>query len=251
MVICPPHPSRADFAVRVAAGRGIVSIGVHSVSPSVAARAGKALGARGRPGEELGRIEAWPGLDERIGAHRRAVGARWEEVRRVAIQADARAATRLSASLEGGRCLDVYVVPGEDFAQLDVTVLDSDDRVLVRAPSTGGERTAIVCSPVKLSLSIEIRPHAGQGLCAVIWARSDVGANGSSQRPHMCTGWHRSPIWPSSGPSAPKPSRRWGTNLPSTWDEAPPTWGAGSVFRCNSPMDASGSRSSGGARSQA
>ena len=176
VVICPPHPSRAYFVVRVAAGRGIVSIGVHSVSPSVAARAGKALGARGRPGEELGRIEAWPGLDERIGAHRRAVGARWEEVRRVAIQADARAATRLSASLEGGRCLDVYVIPGEDFAQLDVTVLDSDDRVLVRAPSTGGERTAIVCSPVKLSLSIEIRPHAGQGLCAVILARSDVGA---------------------------------------------------------------------------
>jgi hypothetical protein len=176
VVICPPHPTRAYFVARVAAGRGIVTIGVHALAPSAAAQVGKALGARGRPGEELGRIEAWPGLDEKVNEHRRIIGAHWEEVRRVAVQADARAPTRLSASLDGGRCLDVYVVPGEEFAQLDVTVLDSDERVLMRAPAMGRDRTAIVCAPTQLALSIELRPHAGQGLCAVILARSAVGA---------------------------------------------------------------------------
>jgi hypothetical protein len=176
IVICPPHPARAYLIARVAAGRGVVAIGVHTLAPSTAAHIGQALGARGRPGEELGRIEAWPGLDDKVNAHRRAIGARWEEVRRVAVQADARAPTRISASLDGGRCLDVYVVPGEEFTQLDVVVMDSDDRVLLRAPAIGRDRTAIVCSPVQTPLSIELRPHAGQGLCAVILARSSVGA---------------------------------------------------------------------------
>jgi hypothetical protein len=176
VVVCPPHPARAYFLARVAAGRGVVAIGVHAVPLSAAAQVGKALGARGRPGEELGRIEAWPGLDERVNDHRKLIGSRWEEIRRVPVQADARAATRISASLDGGRCLDVYVVPGEEFAQLDVTVLDSDDRVLVRAPSVGRDRNAIVCSAVQTPLSIELRPHAGQGLCAIVLARSAAGA---------------------------------------------------------------------------
>ncbi|HKQ71954.1 MAG TPA: hypothetical protein VJT73_21565 [Polyangiaceae bacterium] len=176
VVICPPHPRRAYFVARIAAGRGIVTIGAQSLAPSTAAQVGKALGARGRPGEELGRIEAWPGLDEKLSQHRLAVGARWEEVRRVAVQADARAATRISASLDGGRCLDVYVVPSEEFSQLDVTVMDGDDRVLARAPAIGRDRTAIVCSAVQAPLSIELRPHAGQGLSAVILSRSAVGA---------------------------------------------------------------------------
>jgi hypothetical protein len=176
VVVCPPHPARAYFVARVAAGRGVVAIGVHALPVAVAAQVGKALGARGRPGEELGRIEAWPGLDERVNDHRKLIGARWEEVRRLPVQADARAATRISASVDGGRCLDVYVVPGEEFAQLDVTVLDSDERVLVRAPSIGRDRNAIVCSTVQTPLSIELRPHAGQGLCAIILARSAAGA---------------------------------------------------------------------------
>ncbi|HEX9297512.1 MAG TPA: hypothetical protein VF881_16835 [Polyangiaceae bacterium] len=176
VVICPPHPTRAYFVARIVAGRGIVAVGVHALAPSTAAQVGKALGARGRPGEELGRIEAWPGLEEKVSQHRRIIGAHWEETRRVAVQADARAPTRLSALLDAGRCLDVYVIPSEEFAQLDVSIMDGDDRVLVRAPAMGRDRTAVVCSPVQTPVAIELRPHAGQGLCAVILARSAVGA---------------------------------------------------------------------------
>jgi hypothetical protein len=175
IVICPPHPSRAYIVARVVGGRGVVAVGAHMLASNVAAQVGKALGARGRPGEELGRAEAWPGLDDKVNEHRRRIGARWEEVRRVAVQADARAATRISATLEAGRCLDVFVVPGEEFAQLDVTIFDSDDRIMVRAPAFGRDRAAVLCSPVPMPVSVELRPHAGQGLCAIVMARSAVG----------------------------------------------------------------------------
>jgi hypothetical protein len=175
VVICPPHPTRAYVVARVVGGRGVVAVGVQSVPLNAAAQVGKALGARGRPGEELGRAEAWPGLDDKVNEHRRRLGARWEEVRRVAVQADARAATRITASLEAGRCLDVFVVPGEEFAQLDVTIYDSDDRIMVRAPTYGRDRAAVLCSPVPMPVSVELRPHAGQGLCAIVLARSSVG----------------------------------------------------------------------------
>jgi hypothetical protein len=121
VVICPPHQARAYLIARVAAGRGVVAIGVHTLAPSTAAHIGKALGARGRPGEELGRIEAWPGLDEKVNQHRRAIGSRWEEVRRVAVQADARAPTRISATLDGGRA-STWPSSGK-VHQLDVVVM--------------------------------------------------------------------------------------------------------------------------------
>jgi hypothetical protein len=47
---------------------------------------------------------------------------------------------------------------------------------LLRAPSIGRDRNAIVCSAVQTPLSIELRPHAGQGLCAIVLARSAAGA---------------------------------------------------------------------------
>jgi hypothetical protein len=175
IVICPPHPSRAYVVARVVGGRGVVAVGVHSLGTNVAAQVGKALGARGRPGEELGRAEAWPGLDDKVNEHRRRIGAHWEEVRRVAVQADARAATRISAALDAGRCLDIYVVPGEEFAQLDVTIFDSDDRIVMRAAPFGRDRAAVLCSTVSMPISVELRPHAGQGLCAIVLARSAVG----------------------------------------------------------------------------
>jgi hypothetical protein len=176
LIICPPHPTRAYVVARVAAGRGIVAVAVHSVSPAAAERAGRSLGARGRPGEEMGRVESWPGLDERVSEHRRLLGGHWEELRRVAVQADARAPTRLTATLSPDRCLDVLVVPGEEFAQLEVTLLGEDERILARAVPYGRDRSAIICSPVQSQIAIEVRPHAGQGLCAVVLGQSPRGA---------------------------------------------------------------------------
>lgn len=175
VVICPPHPARAYVVARVAQGHGIVALGVHSVATGAVGPVGRALGARGRPGEEAGRVEAWPGLDERVAERRRALGGRWEEVRRVAVPADARAPTRVTAPLEPGRCLDVLVVPSEELQQLDVTLYDGQGRIVARGAPAGRDRVAVVCTELDTTIGVELRAHAGQGLAAVVLARTPVG----------------------------------------------------------------------------
>lgn len=172
IVICPPLPSRAYIAARIAQGRGMVAIGIHSVAKDRVAAIGQALGARGRPGEEVGRAESWPGLDERIAERRRALGGEWEELRRTALPADARAPTYLSTDLQPGRCLDVLVLPSEELLGLDFTILDENGRIAARAAPWGRETTALVCSTKATTASIELRPHAGHGLAAVVLSRS-------------------------------------------------------------------------------
>ena len=173
VMLCPPHPERAYLAARVASGRGIVAIGAQSVSPAAAAAVERALAARGRPGEARARVDAWPGLDERIAEHRRALGgATWEEARRVAVPADPRAPALVSAMLRGGRCLDAFVVPGDEVGQLDVTARDGDGRIVARGQAQGRSRAVVLCSPLDVAVSLEIRPHGGQGLCAVVLAES-------------------------------------------------------------------------------
>jgi hypothetical protein len=169
--ICPPHPGRAYVAARIVSGRGMVSVGVHQVAPFAMANVGRALGAHGRA-ESVARVEAWPGLTEMISDHRRELGGTWQEMRRVAIEADARAPTRVSTSLEPGHCLDALVVPSDELALLDVAIYDDRDGLVARAAPVGRNRTVVVCSPVQTTVGIEVRPHAGQGLCAVVLARS-------------------------------------------------------------------------------
>lgn len=174
LVICPPQPMRAYVAARIAHGRGIVALGVHTVSTSAVGPIGQALGARGRPGEEVGRAETWPGLDERIAERRKSLGGQWEELRRVAVPVDARAPTHVSTELEPGQCLDVLVLPTEELVGLDVTVLDADGRIATRASIWGRDRTSVVCASMKTALSVELRPRAGHGLAAVVLSRSST-----------------------------------------------------------------------------
>lgn len=174
LVICPPHPMRVYVAARIAHGRGIVALGVHTVSTSAVGPIGQALGARGRPGEEIGRAEAWPGLDERIAERRKSLGGQWEELRRAAVPLDARAPTHVSAELDPGQCLDVLVLPTEELVGLDVTVLDADGRIATRAAIWGRDRTSVVCASMKTPLSVELRPRAGHGLAAVVLSRSST-----------------------------------------------------------------------------
>jgi len=172
LVLCPPQPMRAYLAARIARGRGIVALGVHTVPSKAVGAIGQALGARGRPGEEVGRAEAWPGLDERIAERRKSLGGQWEELRRVAVPVDARAPTHVSADLEPGECLDVLVLPTEELLGLDVTVLDGDGRIANRAAIWGRDRASVVCASIKTALSVELRPRAGHGLAAVVLSRS-------------------------------------------------------------------------------
>src|SRR5690606_23020322 len=112
-----------------------------------------------------------PGLEEQVRGHRGAVGGTWEEQRRVAVAVDARAPSSIALSIEENGCVDALVVPDEDVAVLDVAVLDADGRVVARAKDTTPARSITVCSQASMAGSLEVRPHVGRGLVAVIVAK--------------------------------------------------------------------------------
>jgi len=176
VLLCPPHPRRLYVVARVMAGSGVVGVGVQSVPPSAADAVAKLLGVRGRPGEDSGRLASWPGLEAKIRAHRDALGGRWEDVRRVALPINPRAASRISATIDAARCLDVLVVPSDEVASLEVVVEDESARIVARARDRGKDRTLLFCAPRATSINLSVRPRGPQGIAAVIVARSAPGA---------------------------------------------------------------------------
>jgi hypothetical protein len=177
MLVCPPHPAHLYVAARVAAGHGLVAIGAQRVAPANAVRVSQAIGARNLAGGTQSNIETWPDLEERLAEHRRRIGSRWEDVRRVAIPLDPRLATRVSALIEDNRCVDFLVMPDDEVSHLDVAVLDESGREVGRAAAADRDRSLIVCSPVRAPVTLEIRPHVGRGLAAVVISRTAEGVS--------------------------------------------------------------------------
>jgi hypothetical protein len=130
----------------------------------------KVLAARRATGNAS--ADAWANLDASVTAHRRGIGGNWQEVRRVASPVDSNIPTRVSAMIEADRCLDVFVVPGQDVSHLDVAALDDTGRVVARAAARGRERFILLCSPDKLPITIELRPQSGQGFVALVLSQS-------------------------------------------------------------------------------
>jgi hypothetical protein len=176
LLVCPPHPRRMLIMARIAAGHGMVAIGAERVSVRDAERAANAYGVRYRPGEIAKRMTVWPGLDEKLEQHRRRIGGRWIDLRRVAVPLDARTPTRVSASIDSDRCLDVLVAPSDEVTAVDVTLQGEDGTVLGRAQAEGRDRSLIVCSPMPANVSLELRPHLGVGLAVLMLSRSDEGS---------------------------------------------------------------------------
>ncbi len=172
LLVCPPHPRRVYVSARIAAGHGLVAIGAQRVAVKDAEKAAAVYGVQNRPGEIARRLSVWPGLDEQLEQHRRDMGAKWVDVRRVAVPIDSRMPTRLSAGVDAERCLDVFVLPSDDVGYLDVTALDERGGIIGRAPTAGRSRTLIVCSPAQAGVTVEIRPHAGMGLAVVMLSRT-------------------------------------------------------------------------------
>jgi hypothetical protein len=176
LLVCPPHPRRVFISARIAAGHGLVAVGAQRVAVKDAEKAAALYGVRHRPGEIARRLSVWPGLDEQIEQHRRSVGGKWVDVRRVAVPLDSRMPTRVSAGIEQDRCLDVFVLPSDDVGYLDVSVLDERGGIVGRAPTAGRSRNLIVCSPAQAGVTVEIRPHSGIGLAVIMLSRSSEGS---------------------------------------------------------------------------
>lgn len=176
VLVCPPHPRRLYVVARVMAGSGLLAVGVQSVPRAAEGAVARAVGARGRPGEDTGRLDAWPGLEGRIRAHRLAVGARWEDVRRVVVPLSPRAPTRISATIEANRCLDVLATPSEEVASFDLLAEDATSRILVRGREHGRDRSLVLCSAAAVTITLSVRPRASQGLAAITLGRSSTFA---------------------------------------------------------------------------
>jgi hypothetical protein len=175
ILLCPPHPSRVYVAAHAASGEGLCVVAAQLVPKDRAPDIGRAVNARGSASGSARTPEAWPGLDDLIRQHRAAVGGSWEEQRRVAIAVDARAVSAVAFAVEEGGCSDALVVPDDDVAVVDVDVLDGDGRLIGRAKDGGPPRSVTVCSPVALNGSIQVRPHVGRGLVAVVVAKAKAG----------------------------------------------------------------------------
>lgn len=166
-VVCPPHPDRIYAFARVAAGRGVLALSAQVVRPDAADRVARAVGAAGKLHEQA-LAGGWPGLEQSLAEHRRALGGEWKDARRIAIPLDPRVPTRTSVAVNEGECVDVLVLPSEEVAYVELTVLDDAGRIVGRAPSEERLPSIRACSASRAELTLELRPHAGHGLAALL-----------------------------------------------------------------------------------
>ncbi|HKO46514.1 MAG TPA: hypothetical protein VJV79_02250 [Polyangiaceae bacterium] len=176
VLVCPPHPARVYVSARVAAGHGLVALGVERMPPEGAERAASAYHARQRAGEGDARLANWPGLAERITEHRGRLGGKWTDLRRVALPLDARIPTRLSANIEEQRCLHALVLASDELSHIELSAIDQNGHILGRAASLGRDRSLLVCSSLSTPVSFELRPQGGRGVAVLVLSQSDVGS---------------------------------------------------------------------------
>ncbi len=175
ILLCPPHPARVYVAAHAASGEGLCVVAAQLVPKDRAPEIGRAVSARGSVGGTPRTTEAWPGLEDLVRAHRAVIGGTWEEQRRVAIAVDARAVSAVAFAIEEGGCSDALVVPDDDVAIVDLDVLDGDGRLVGRAKDGGPARSVTVCSPIAMNGSLQVRPHVGRGLVAVVVGKTKAG----------------------------------------------------------------------------
>ncbi len=176
LLICPPHPARIYVAARIAAGHGLVALGLERVDPKDADRAADIYHARHRAGEPDARLASWPGLAERIAAHREHLGGTWQDVRRVAVPLDARVPTLVSATVEENRCLHALVLATDELSHVELSALDQNGQILGRAATLGRDRSLVLCSPLQTAVTFEFRPQGGRGVAVLVLSQSEPGS---------------------------------------------------------------------------
>lgn len=174
VLVCPPHPTRVYASARVAAGHGLVALGVERMPPADAERAASTYHARKRADQGDARLANWPGLAERVAEHRKRLGGKWTDVRRVAVPLDARIPTRLSASVEERRCLHALILASDELSHIELSAVDQNGHILGRAASLGRDRSLVVCSSLSTPLSFELRPQGGRGVAVLVLSQSEL-----------------------------------------------------------------------------
>jgi hypothetical protein len=173
LLLCPARASRVYASSRLAAGFGLFGLTLQTITPERAPLLGEHFGVS--PGRSLEVSELgsdWPGLDERLAEHRRRLGGRWETLRKVALPVDPRAYVNISANVDAGTCMDLYLTPSDEVAHLELEVLDASGRWIGSGEARGMDRNLMVCSSESREIAIRSRPHAGRGLAALVVSSS-------------------------------------------------------------------------------
>jgi hypothetical protein len=176
LMVCPPHPRRIWVSARIAAGHGLVALGAGRVRPSDAARARAAYKVKAGPDDPETTRASIPLIDEKLTSHRRDIGGTWQDVRRAPLPLDSRTPTRVSASIDAGRCLDVLVVPAADVGHIELFATDTSGAIVGRGQSAGRDRFLVLCATAETPLALEIRPHSGRGMGLLLLSRTQNGS---------------------------------------------------------------------------
>ncbi len=175
LLICPPHPKHVYAMARIAAGEGFVALLAQEVDAKQKAPLNAAIGEALMNSQASLMSENWDELEANIAEHRSLIGGDWHESRRVALPLEPDTPTQITADIPKGGCLDVLAVPSEDVGYLDLAVQDTEGRYLARGASRGTERSSVLCSPERVSVTISLRPHLGRGVAALVLAEAGPG----------------------------------------------------------------------------
>lgn len=171
LLICPPHPKRVFVVARVASGHGLVAVGGQLVAPKDSKRVAAALGSQSaQPTPSL-----WTSFEAALAAERSSLGSAWTDQRRAALPVEVSAPTISPLSIEANSCLNVFLTPSSEVSHLDAALLDPQGRTLGRAASRGRDRSLQVCAAEASELTLELRPHLGQGLVALLVSQATRG----------------------------------------------------------------------------
>ena len=185
ILVCPPRPRRFYVALRAASGEGLAVLVAHNVPRARAKSVGLALGARGALGAPK-RAEMFPGFDDALRQHRRALGGTWEESKRGAVGVDTLAPSYVAVTAAAGDCFDVLIVPNDDVGLVDVDLLDDEGRQVARARGAAEARSMVVCSEESFAGSLRLRSHVGQGACGFVVSRAPASfAKEARTRPEV------------------------------------------------------------------
>jgi hypothetical protein len=81
----------------------------------------------------------------------------------------------VSISVEAGSCLDLFLLPSEQVAHVELELIDDGGRRIGIGQVRGAERSLIVCSEERRELTVRSRPHRGRGLAALVVSASAAG----------------------------------------------------------------------------
>ncbi len=173
LLLCPADGERVFISARVAAGKGIVALGVQTVSRSSAFEVAEVIGARGLLPETPATLGSWPNLELSIREHQEELGIELTEVKSLTLPVDSRMPTRISASIRAHHCFSFLALPSTDIGFVDLELEDQQGRIIARGKKRKSERWLLVCAGSQTQVvHLSLRPHLGRGLVALMMSES-------------------------------------------------------------------------------